>query len=106
MEWIEFHSSDDIWKRAAGLYIHIMSRPQLFFEGNHRSAILIVSFILGREGCPPFVLTPLNAKPLFDQTKRLSDLRKNSVRALIHLPKLRNQLASIFKATLVQRHML
>lgn len=106
MEWSELHSSDNIWKKAAGLYIHIMSRPQLFFEGNHRSAILIVSFILGREGYPPFVLTPNNAKPLFDQSKRLSDLRKSSLRAMIQFPRLRNQLATTFKETLEQRHLL
>jgi len=106
MEWSDFHASDNIWKRAAGLYIHIMSRPQLFFEGNHRSAILIVSFMLGREGHPPFVLTAVNAKALFDQSKRLSDLRKNGLRALIHLPKLRNQLASTLRDTLEPRHLL
>jgi hypothetical protein len=106
MEWNDFHLGDDIWKRAAGLYIHIMSRPQLFFEGNHRSAILIVSFLLGREGYPPFVLTPTNAKALFDQSRQLSDLRKNSLRAMIQLPKLRNQLASTLKDTLELRHSL
>jgi hypothetical protein len=106
MEWNDLHQSDNIWKKAAGLYTHIMSRPQLFFEGNHRSAILIVSFLLGREGYPPFVLTPINAKPLFDQSRQLSDLRKNSLRALIQLPKLRNQLSSTFKETLEQRHVL
>jgi hypothetical protein len=83
-----------------------MSRPQLFFEGNHRSAILIVSFLLGREGYPPFVLTPTNAKALFDQSRQLSDLRKNSLRAMIQLPKLRNQLASTLKDTLELRHSL
>lgn len=106
MEWNELHAGDNIWKRAAGLYIHIMSRPQLFFEGNHRSAILIVSFLLGSEGMPPFVLTPSNAKALFDQSRRLSDLRKSSLRAMIQFPRLRSQLAVTFKETLEQRHLL
>lgn len=106
MEWTELHAGDDIWKKAAGLYIHIMSRPQLFFEGNHRSAILIVSFLLGREGYPPFVLTPYNAKRLFDQSKRLSDLRKSSLRAMIHFPRLRSRLTSTLRETLEQRHLL
>jgi len=106
MQWNDFHANDDIWRKAAGLYIQVLSRPQLFFEGNHRSAILIVSFLLGRKGYPPFVLTPANAKPLLDQSKRLSDLWKNSLSALIQLPPLRKQLASTFKETLRPRHRL
>lgn len=104
MEWNEFHAHDDIWKKAAGLYIHIMSQPQLFIEGNHRSAILMVSFLLGRSGYPPFVLTPNNAKELLDQSIQLSELKKHSLRTLVLLPRLRNQLARTFKDTLERRH--
>jgi len=106
MEWKEFHASDNIWKKAAGLYIHVMSQPQLFIEGNHRSAILMVSFLLAREGYPPFVLTPNNAKELLDQSKQLSELKKHGLRTLILLPKLRNQLAKTLKSTLEQRHLI
>jgi hypothetical protein len=106
MEWKEFHASDNIWKKAAGLYIHIMSQPQLFIEGNHRSAVLIVSFLLGREGLPPFVLTIDNAKALLDQSRQLSELRKHSLRKLILLPRLRSQLATTLKVSLERRHLL
>jgi hypothetical protein len=106
MEWLEFHTNDNLWKRAAGLYIQITSQSQLFIEGNHRSAILMVSFMLGREGYPPFVLTPDNAKELLDQSKPISDLRKQGFSALIHTPRLRNQLASTLQRGLDQRHSL
>lgn len=104
MEWYEFHGNDNLWRRAAGLYIHITSQPQLFIEGNHRSAILMVSFMLGRAGYPPFVLTPDNAKELLDQSKPISDLKKYGLNALIHTPRLRNQLAVTLQRGLDPRH--
>jgi hypothetical protein len=106
IEWCGFHASDSLWRRAAGLYIYITSQPQLFIEGNHRSAILMVSFMLGREGHPPFVLTPSNAKDLLDQSKPISDLKKHGFNALIHTPKLRNQLAISLQNGLDRRHSL
>lgn len=106
MEWLEFHANDNLWKRAAGLYIQITSQSQLFIEGNHRSAILMVSFMLGREGYPPFVLTPGNAKELLDQSKPISDLKKQGFSALIHTPRLRSQLASTLQRGIDQRHSL
>ncbi len=106
MEWSDLHADDDIWMKAAGMYVHILSRPQLFFEGNHRSATLIISFLLGRAGLPPFVLTPANAKPLLDQSKQLSDLKKSGFNVLFRFPRLRKHVASILPATLEQRHLL
>jgi hypothetical protein len=106
MEWWEFHKNDNLWKRAAGLYIQIMSQPQLFIEGNHRSAILMVSFILAREGYPPFVLTAGTAKELLDQSREISELKKHSFGALIHTPRLRNQLAATLQRGLDQGHSL
>jgi hypothetical protein len=49
------------WKRAAGVYVRTLSEPELFIEGNHRSGALVMSYILAREGYPPFVLTAENA---------------------------------------------
>jgi hypothetical protein len=44
-------------RRAAEVYIYILSEPQLFIAGNHRTGALVLSYILAREGRPPFVLT-------------------------------------------------
>jgi hypothetical protein len=106
MEWFGLHKHDNIWRRIAGLYIQVTSRPQLFIEGNHRSAILIASYILGQEGYPPFVLTPANAKALLDQSPSVSDLNKHGFSALIQIPRLCGQLATIFREGLEQRHSL
>lgn len=106
MEWREFHQHDNLWRRIAGLYIQITSQPQLFIEGNHRSAVLMVSYMLGREGYPPFVLTPENARELLEQSRSISDLKKYGLSALIQTPRICNHLAAILKEGLEQRHSL
>jgi hypothetical protein len=37
MEWLQRHNGGDVWTRAASVYIHILSRPELYVEGNHRT---------------------------------------------------------------------
>lgn len=106
MEWLAFHASDSFFRRIAGLYIQVTSQPQLFIEGNHRSAILMVSYMLGREGYPPFVLTSDNAKGLLDRSRAIGELKKHGFSSLIRIPLLCNQLAAILKGGLEQRHSL
>ncbi|PIQ89322.1 MAG: hypothetical protein COV72_03790, partial [Candidatus Omnitrophica bacterium CG11_big_fil_rev_8_21_14_0_20_42_13] len=42
---------------AAGVYVRILSHPQLFIEGNHRTGSIIVNGILRSHDLAPFVLT-------------------------------------------------
>ena len=57
IEWCEMHKRVSIWMRVAGVYIRMLSHPQLFIEGNHRTGAVIMSYLLGREGKPLFVLS-------------------------------------------------
>jgi len=41
---------------AARSFYHIVSTPQLFIEGNRRTATLLASYVLGRTGSPPLVI--------------------------------------------------
>ena len=41
---------------AARSFYHIVSTPQLFIEGNRRTATLLASYVLGRVGSPPLVI--------------------------------------------------
>jgi len=54
------------YRRAAGVYVLLVSQPQLFLEGNHRTGTLVASYILAREALPPFVLTLKNAVAYFN----------------------------------------
>jgi prophage maintenance system killer protein len=99
MAWLQEHRSDDVWKSAAaaGAYIHILSSPQLFIEGNHRTGALVMSYILAREGRPPFVLSVDNAKAYFDPSTLVKETKRHGLGKLIKLPKLKKRLAKLLE---------
>lgn len=66
LSWYESRKSKSAYKRAAGVYVLGVSQPQLFLEGNHRTGSLLASYILVRDGKPPFVLTRENALAYFN----------------------------------------
>ncbi len=76
MNWYSFNRGKDVWRCAAGVYNRILSDPQLFIEGNHRTGALIMSYLLAREGQPPFVLTRKNAKGYFDPSSVVKKTKK------------------------------
>jgi len=67
-KWYKRHeeSGDDPFKIAAGLYVRVLARPQLFIEGNHRTGALIANYHLMISGNMPFILTPPNAVEFFN----------------------------------------
>jgi hypothetical protein len=79
MEWYALNQHKNVWFRAAGVYNRILSQPQLFIEGNHRTGALIVSYLLLREGEPPFVLTEKNAKGFFDPSSLMKKTKKRKL---------------------------
>jgi hypothetical protein len=97
IDWLAHHRDDNVWFRAAGVYVYILSRPQLYIEGNHRTGSLIMSYMLAREAKPPFVLSVENAKAYFDPSTLVKDSRKHSLGMLITMPKLKKRLARLLK---------
>jgi hypothetical protein len=97
LEWYGMHRNESAWKRAAGVYVRILSKPQLFIEGNHRSGSLIVSYLLMREGFPPFVLTVDNAPGYFNPSTVMRHLPKHGVKALFELPKIKKKYAAFLE---------
>jgi hypothetical protein len=98
MGYLADHKGDSVWRRAAGAYTQILSEPQLFVEGNHRTGALIMSHVLAWDGKPPFVLTVTNAKAYFDPSSLVKGCRKHSLRSLFEIPKLRKRFAELLKA--------
>jgi hypothetical protein len=105
MDYVAGHRGAGIWKRAAGTYIHILSQPQLFLEGNHRTGALVMSYILCKRGKAPFVLTPENAKAYFDPSTLVKGCRKHSFRSLFEIPKLKKRLAKVLQETAEPDHL-
>jgi hypothetical protein len=93
LQWYHRHAAESPWKRAAGVYVRILSQPQLFFEGNHRTAALIMSYILVGDGRPPFVLSVDNARAYFDPSSLVKETTKSAVTLLMKLPRLKKRFA-------------
>lgn len=66
VSWYAERQGKSAYRRAAGIYVLMVSQPQLFLEGNHRTGALTASYILVRDGKAPFVLTPKNALEYFN----------------------------------------
>lgn len=96
-EWYAEHRQESPWKRAAGVYVRILSKPQLFIEGNNRSGALIVSYLLLRAGLPPFVLTLTNAAGYFNPSSVIRNSAKHGVKALFELPKIKKKFAAFLE---------
>ena len=93
MDWYSLNKGKDVWRRAAGVYNRILSDPQLFIEGNHRTGALIMSYLLAREGQPPFVLTSKNAKGYFDPSSVIKKTKKRNLMGEIKFKRLTKEFA-------------
>jgi len=106
VEWYDLHRANSVWRRAAGVYISILSEPQLFIEGNHRTGALVMSYILAREGRPPFVLTADNARAYLDPSSLITETREHSLVALFRIPKIKRYFANFLKEQADQKYLI
>jgi hypothetical protein len=97
LRWYYRHEDESSWKRAAGVYVRILSQPQLYIEGNHRTGALIMSYILMRDGKAPFVLTVDNAKAYFDPSTLIKETKKTATTMLTKLPRMKKRFANFLR---------
>jgi hypothetical protein len=93
LRWHREHAHESAWKRAAGVYVRVLSQPQLYFEGNHRTGALLMSYILARDGKAPFVLTVENARAYFDPSSLVKETKKTATTLLMKLPSMKKRFA-------------
>jgi hypothetical protein len=98
IEWQALHADESPWMRAAGVYIRMMSEPELFIEGNHRTGALVMSYLLVRGGQPPFVMTVDNAKDFLDWSAHFTTKRKSGLALRWQMPWLKRRFAEFLKA--------
>jgi hypothetical protein len=98
VRWHRDHARESAWKRAAGVYVRILSQPQLYIEGNHRTGALLMSYILARDGKAPFVLTVDNAKAYFDPSTLVKETTKTAATLLMKLPRMKKRFAHFLEA--------
>jgi hypothetical protein len=106
IEWYEGHRAESSWKRAAGAFVRVLSKPQLFIEGNHRSGALLMSYILMRDGYPPFVLSADSAVAFFNPSSVIRNTRKKSITMLYRIPKIKKRYAQFLEAQSDSRYLL
>ncbi|MCU0839512.1 MAG: hypothetical protein MUE49_12450 [Rhodospirillales bacterium] len=104
-DWYQRHRGESEWKRAAGIYVRVISEPQLYIEGNHRTGALIMSWVLAAAGRPPFVLTVDNARAYFDPSAVITKTRKKSFGALFRIPKINRHFAEFLAAQADERYL-
>lgn len=85
--WYRKHETENPYKVAAQVYVGVLSQPQLYQEGNHRTGSLIASGILLQNGCPPFVLTRQNAVAYFNPSSEIKFTDKRTIGGKLRLPK-------------------
>jgi len=102
--WYYKHENESPWKRAAGVYVRILSQPQIYIEGNHRTGALIMSYILVRDGKAPFVLTVDNAKAYFDPSTLFKATTKTATTLLTKLPRMKKLFAEFLRAQAHERY--
>jgi len=98
LHWYEKHAAESPWKRAAGVYVRILSQPQLYIEGNHRTGALIMSYILVRNGEAPFVLSVENAREYFDPSTMAKETKKTTMTLLMKLPGIKKRFANFLRS--------
>ena len=103
-EWNTLQRHEPVWQRAASVYIRILSEPQVFIEGNDRTGVLVMSYILAKEGQPPFVLTAANAKAYFDTSAQIKNLPRNGLENLFRLPRLKARIAGFLEEQALTRY--
>jgi len=106
VEWFARHQGESPWNRAAGAYVRILSKPQLFIEGNHRTGALVMSYILLGDDQPPFVLSVENAAAYFDPSTVIRDSDKKSVATVFRLSGIRSGLARLLQDSSDRRYLL
>jgi hypothetical protein len=85
--WYRKHQTENPYKVAAQVYVGVLSQPQLYQEGNHRTGSLIASGLLLQNGRPPFVLTRQNAIAYFNPSSEIKFTDKRTINGKLRLPK-------------------
>jgi hypothetical protein len=105
LRWYYKHEKESAWRRAAGVYVRILSQPQLYIEGNHRTGALIMSYLLVREGKAPFVLTVDNAKAYFDPSTLIKETKKPATTVLTKLPRMKKLFADFLRKQVQEKYL-
>jgi|SRR5579859_1157012 len=91
---------------VAEIYVSILSQPQLYIEGNHRTGSLIANWISVYYGFAPFVLSADNALAYFAPSTAIkSSADKSTWRGKAKLPKYRQSFLQFWEKHIDHRYL-
>ena len=99
-DWAERALGAGPIEAAAALYVRMVSAPQLFVEGNQRTATLAASLLLVRGGLPPLVATRVNAAALGRISARARAIRRGAWTSAIEIALVERRLRRRLRASL------
>jgi hypothetical protein len=102
--WYRKHETENPYKVAAQVYVGVLSQPQLFQEGNHRTGSLIASGILLQNDRPPLVLTRQNAIAYFNPSSEIKFTDKRTIRGRLRLPTYQRAFREFLKQNVSQAY--
>ena len=89
---------------ATGFYSRMLSRPQLFLEGNHRTGNVILNYLLISKGSAPYIVGAGNARGYFDISGDIKFTENgNYLDTALRMPGHRNRFRA-FLETEVRQH--
>lgn len=93
-------------KIIANMYCMILSQPQLFIEGNHRTGNIIVNYILLSFKMPPFIMNIKNAIEYLNISGKIkfSD-KKNMNERLFDLKNFKKEFINVIKKNLDENYL-
>jgi prophage maintenance system killer protein len=104
-KWYKKHCKEHPLKIAAEVYVGVLSIPQLFIEGNHRTGALISSWILIKNGYPPLALNLKNAVHYFEPSAQIKFSKKRDVKGKLKLPKYKKHFRKFLKKFLSNEYL-
>lgn len=82
MEWYKRNRTGSPQALASGVFLRVLSAPQLFIEGNSRTASLLVSYVRVRAGLAPLVVTVDGFRRYVEMVERCTTLDRTGFASL------------------------
>lgn len=95
--WLQRHRGQPPVTLAAGVFVRVVSHPQLFIEGNGRSGVLLASYVLARAGLPPFVVTAPHVAAYREVTERCSAIERPRLTSAFAMTTATGRMASLLR---------
>ncbi len=86
------------WKLATGFYTMLLSQPQLFIEGNHRTGNVLLNYLLVSKGVAPYIVSPETAVEYLNVSGdiKFTDM-DNTFESALNLPGYRKRFIALLK---------